>query len=87
MRKIIGIDLEGLESKFEIAKKYNEMIILSVKVKDYPEIENIMVPPENINKKLDYIKSVYDKDLIHKKAEGIEIIAVSSYNPAINKGK
>ncbi|KXS45407.1 MAG: hypothetical protein AWU54_424 [Candidatus Frackibacter sp. T328-2] len=87
MRKIIGIDLEGLESKFEIAKKYNETIILSVKVKDYPKLENIIVPPENIDKKLNYIKSVYDKDLNHKRAEGIEIVAVNSYNREINKGK
>jgi hypothetical protein len=83
----MGIDLEGLKDKFEIAKKYDESVILSVAVKDYLKLESILVPPENIDKKLEYIKETYNNDLNHKFAEEIRIVAVNSFNPSLSNRK
>ena len=52
-------------------------IKLSVKIKDYPKLETIIVPNENIVKKQEYILETYNGDLNHKYSDGVKIVGVT----------
>lgn len=66
--------MSDLEYAFEKAKQQGSRIGVKIVMPgfDYPEI--IVNPYENLDKKLEYYKKTYDDDLMHIKAEGVQII-------------
>lgn len=64
-------DLEFIV-KQAIRTKTNVGIFIQMLGFDSPEI--IVNPVENLQKKLEYYRDIYDENLNHKHAEGIKII-------------
>mgnify|MGYP000960069639 CR=1 FL=1 len=64
-------DLEFI-IKQAIKTKVNVGVFIEMPGFESPEI--IINPVENLEKKLEYYKNIYDENLNHKHAEGIKII-------------
>lgn len=64
-------DLEFIV-KQAIRTKTNVGIVIEMSGFESPEI--IVNPVENLQKKLEYYRDIYDENLNHKHAEGIKII-------------
>lgn len=49
---------------------------LNIDIKDYPVVETIIVPYENIPKKIKYIDKTYDNNLNHRYSDDVKIIGI-----------
>lgn len=52
----------------------SDNIAIYIENDDIPDLEVIINPYNNIEKKLEYFKKVYDEDLNHRHSEGIRIV-------------
>lgn len=51
-----------------------ELFFIYVSIKGYPKPETIVNPLENMEKKIEYIKSTYNEDLTHKFSPDVKIV-------------
>lgn len=73
----MGNKLDYVVSVMGGAYKYGRDIKLSVKIKDYPKLETIIVPNENIPKKQEYILETYSSDLSHKYSDNVKVVGIA----------
>lgn len=77
--------MKELEAVVEQAIIEEEPLTLYIRMPEFPEPELITNPVGNLRQKLDYYKTHYDRNLKHKTATGVSIIAHEpSREPAMN---
>ena len=66
--------MSELEFVVKTAINSKQSLGLLIEMPGFESPEMIVNPVENLEKKLEYYKSVYDENLEHKNAKGIKII-------------
>lgn len=70
------MNIQKLEAYASQCLGNNQPMQLLIEMSDFSAPELQVNPPENIEKKLEYIKNTYDENCEHKHAKGIRIVDV-----------
>lgn len=68
------VNMQDLQTVINMAVEKRKPLSLLIEMPGFPKPEMITNPVENLEKKLEYYKKTYDKNLEHKHAKGIKII-------------